>query len=241
MIVTRSNTRSCPRGAASNPPGGLLRSGKMRLRSDDGAESGSNKSLEKEEKNRKIQKIHDRRLNEIKSKLNEIGNAIKDLDSIKCATEDALLTWLRGPVAMAIQRLLIGHSKKICRRVSERCHLRQLRRLDHMHKEIKRIGKQKTKEFETRKIESKKIVKNGRRLFRPLRSRKHDACHICLVDYEPGDQVVKLPVCGHELHESCVVPWIQGKETCPVCRTKIMGEGNTNNNSDQEIQQIQRI
>jgi len=100
MIVTRSNTRSCPRGAASNPPGGLLRSGKMRLRSDDGAESGSNKSLEKEEKNRKIQKIHDRRLNEIKSKLNEIGNAIKDLDSIKCATEDALLTWLRGPVAV---------------------------------------------------------------------------------------------------------------------------------------------
>ena len=93
---------------------------------------------------------------------------------------------------MAIQRLLIGHSKKICRRVSERCHLRQLRRLDHMHKEIKRIGKQKTKEFETRKIESKKIVKNGRRLFRPLRSRKHDACHICLVDYEPGDQVIKI-------------------------------------------------
>lgn len=182
----------------------------------------------REKDQRKKAEIHDRRLNEIKVKLQDIGTAIRELDSIQSATEDALLSWLRGPVSNAIGRLLVGHNKKICRRVSEKCHLRQLRRLDHMHKEIIRIGAQKAAEFEQRRLQSDHILKKGRRLYRQLRSRKHDACHICLVDYENNDMIVKLPVCGHELHEACITPWIQGKETCPVCRTQIMGEVNGN-------------
>ena len=107
------NTRSTQTTGSS----GLLRSGKMRLRSHDGDGANNNitpfanrkslgsktpeqKEKDKELRSQKLQKVHDRRLNEIKSKLHEIGNAIKDLDSIQSATEDALLTWLRGPVSV---------------------------------------------------------------------------------------------------------------------------------------------
>lgn len=58
-----------------------------------------------------------------------------------------------------------------------------------MHKEIIRIGAQKAAEFEQRRLQSDHILKKGRRLYRQLRSRKHDACHICLVDYENNDMV----------------------------------------------------
>ena len=46
--------------------------------------------------------LRDRRLTEIKNKLQEIGDAIRELDSIKSATDDALLNWLRGPVHVSL-------------------------------------------------------------------------------------------------------------------------------------------
>lgn len=55
----------------------------------------------REKDQRKKAEIHDRRLNEIKVKLQDIGTAIRELDSIQSATEDALLSWLRGPVSVS--------------------------------------------------------------------------------------------------------------------------------------------
>jgi len=42
-------------------------------------------------------------------------------------------------------------------------------------------------------------------------------CPICLATYEEGDETVKLP-CAHRFHLSCIVPWLQKTNTCPVCR-----------------------
>ena len=45
--------------------------------------------------------IKAKRLEEIKLKLEDISDALKNLDLIECVTEDALLNWLRGPVSVS--------------------------------------------------------------------------------------------------------------------------------------------
>lgn len=42
-------------------------------------------------------------------------------------------------------------------------------------------------------------------------------CPICLNEYEPGVTVKKLP-CDHHFHCSCIVPWLQQTNSCPMCR-----------------------
>ncbi|KAI9021121.1 hypothetical protein DFJ74DRAFT_671968 [Hyaloraphidium curvatum] len=44
------------------------------------------------------------------------------------------------------------------------------------------------------------------------------SCPICLEPFEDGDELRTLR-CGHELHTSCVDPWLLGRSgRCPVCR-----------------------
>jgi len=44
-------------------------------------------------------------------------------------------------------------------------------------------------------------------------------CHICLDDYEFGDDLRTLP-CGHFFHMCCVDEWLKEKSSCcPVCRS----------------------
>jgi hypothetical protein len=46
-------------------------------------------------------------------------------------------------------------------------------------------------------------------------------CHICLEEFEDGDQLRALP-CSHYFHVSCVDAWLGNKSsTCPVCRTSV--------------------
>jgi hypothetical protein len=45
----------------------------------------------------------------------------------------------------------------------------------------------------------------------------HDACAICLSNWEPQDRI-KLTPCGHAFHEECLRGWIMKKETCALCR-----------------------
>ena len=42
-------------------------------------------------------------------------------------------------------------------------------------------------------------------------------CEICLVDYEEGDELIRLP-CLHLFHTNCVTPWLQKHRSCPVCQ-----------------------
>jgi len=43
------------------------------------------------------------------------------------------------------------------------------------------------------------------------------SCPICFVDYEPNEELVKLP-CNHLYHKQCILSWLKLKSTCPTCR-----------------------
>ncbi|CAI5469709.1 unnamed protein product [Closterium sp. Yama58-4] len=63
-------------------------------------------------------------------------------------------------------------------------------------------------------------------VFAPEQAKESDCvsyrqCCICLQDYEPGDEIKSLPVCGHRFHDSCIDMWLEGKRTCPVCRANL--------------------
>lgn len=45
-------------------------------------------------------------------------------------------------------------------------------------------------------------------------------CAVCLETFAVQDEAKKLP-CGHLFHAACVLPWLQQKNTCPVCRKSV--------------------
>ena len=42
-------------------------------------------------------------------------------------------------------------------------------------------------------------------------------CSICLVPFEEGDRIGKLP-CRHPMHVECLKPWLQRQNACPLCK-----------------------
>lgn len=46
------------------------------------------------------------------------------------------------------------------------------------------------------------------------------SCTICQEDFKIGE-VSKMLNCEHFYHENCLVPWLQAKNTCPLCREVI--------------------
>eukprot|EP00602_Paraphysomonas_sp_CaronLab_P013817 CAMPEP_0185041584 /NCGR_PEP_ID=MMETSP1103-20130426/41079_1 /TAXON_ID=36769 /ORGANISM="Paraphysomonas bandaiensis, Strain Caron Lab Isolate" /LENGTH=458 /DNA_ID=CAMNT_0027581385 /DNA_START=209 /DNA_END=1586 /DNA_ORIENTATION=+ len=49
------------------------------------------------------------------------------------------------------------------------------------------------------------------------------SCPICSEDYATAEQVMKLP-CSHLYHKPCVMPWLEAKRTCPICRFELLNE-----------------
>eukprot|EP00931_Biecheleriopsis_adriatica_P055083 TRINITY_DN32492_c0_g1_i1.p1 TRINITY_DN32492_c0_g1~~TRINITY_DN32492_c0_g1_i1.p1 ORF type:complete len:288 (+),score=48.19 TRINITY_DN32492_c0_g1_i1:37-864(+) len=45
-------------------------------------------------------------------------------------------------------------------------------------------------------------------------------CRVCLVEYEPGDKIVRLP-CMHYAHARCMENWLIRAPRCPVCQTNL--------------------
>ncbi|CAB4028742.1 RING finger 44-like [Paramuricea clavata] len=45
-------------------------------------------------------------------------------------------------------------------------------------------------------------------------------CVICLMDFEPKQQVRILP-CLHEYHSKCIDKWLKSNRSCPICRKEI--------------------
>lgn len=46
-------------------------------------------------------------------------------------------------------------------------------------------------------------------------------CPICLMRYEPTDEVAALP-CSHDFHRGCICTWLSNyRKTCPLCCTEL--------------------
>ena len=45
-------------------------------------------------------------------------------------------------------------------------------------------------------------------------------CAVCHDDFVADAEVVQLP-CRHCFHEHCILPWLEGHSTCPVCRKQL--------------------
>ena len=46
-------------------------------------------------------------------------------------------------------------------------------------------------------------------------------CIICLTDYTENNKYSEL-YCGHTYHTSCIKKWMNYREICPLCNTKLI-------------------
>lgn len=47
---------------------------------------------------------------------------------------------------------------------------------------------------------------------------KFSDCAICLTEFVAGDEIRKLPQCGHGFHVACIDRWLGSHSSCPSCR-----------------------
>lgn len=50
---------------------------------------------------------------------------------------------------------------------------------------------------------------------------KDTQCTTCFEDFKLGELVVEL-LCRHIFHTQCVVPWLQQRPSCPICRQEVV-------------------
>jgi hypothetical protein len=46
------------------------------------------------------------------------------------------------------------------------------------------------------------------------------SCPICSEDYAVGSEIIQMQ-CSHIYHEACVIPWLEMKRKCPICRFEV--------------------
>lgn len=66
---------------------------------------------------------------------------------------------------------------------------------------------------------SKEVVKN---LKSRLVTSNDEKCAICLLPNEnlDGQTYLNLP-CNHEFHDTCILPWLEKTNSCPMCRQEM--------------------
>ncbi|MGK3746976.1 MAG: hypothetical protein ACI90V_013839, partial [Bacillariaceae sp.] len=56
-------------------------------------------------------------------------------------------------------------------------------------------------------------------------------CSICLDEFEEGEKIRLLPLCGHGFHTDCILPWLKDRQgCCPLCKTAVL-DTNTSTSS----------
>jgi hypothetical protein len=51
------------------------------------------------------------------------------------------------------------------------------------------------------------------------------ACAICLDEFRLGQMCSEVPACRHIFHEGCIRAWAKKKNSCPLCRIRIVPGG----------------
>jgi len=49
-----------------------------------------------------------------------------------------------------------------------------------------------------------------------------EVCTICLDTYSFGQCISSFPVCMHEFHRECLLPWLKRRPKCPNCRQNLL-------------------
>lgn len=49
----------------------------------------------------------------------------------------------------------------------------------------------------------------------------YNPCSICQQDYEPMQELLRIPPCGHAYHQACIANWLLNNFTCPICRLDV--------------------
>lgn len=49
-------------------------------------------------------------------------------------------------------------------------------------------------------------------------------CAVCLTEFQPEEQLRKIPICSHLFHIDCIDIWLQNNPNCPLCRTSISAQ-----------------
>lgn len=48
-----------------------------------------------------------------------------------------------------------------------------------------------------------------------------DLCPICFNEFAKGDEIMSIPICKHQYHKDCILPWFKNQNNCPSCRSII--------------------
>ncbi|ELT93759.1 hypothetical protein CAPTEDRAFT_170762 [Capitella teleta] len=68
---------------------------------------------------------------------------------------------------------------------------------------------------------SKKVVEDLPKIpVSPADVSKNTQCPICRADFELGETMLQMP-CNHHFHSSCINPWLERTNSCPVCRHEL--------------------
>ncbi|KAH0457375.1 hypothetical protein IEQ34_012690 [Dendrobium chrysotoxum] len=46
-------------------------------------------------------------------------------------------------------------------------------------------------------------------------------CAVCLFEFDDGEWLRTLPICGHAFHIECIDVWLRSHPTCPLCRAAV--------------------
>jgi len=76
-----------------------------------------------------------------------------------------------------------------------------------------------TRSQETAPPASKEFVKNLPDKIVTSKDKDH-SCPVCLGEFKMLENVKQLP-CSHSFHPSCILPWLEKTNSCPLCRHEL--------------------